>query len=447
MRTCETASILVATWLIAVPVVATHAQDAPRTPAKEVLPPKPPPPDEPPPEDGGPAAFHYTTDEAIAFFRNRVEKNPEDYISLRYLGELYERKARESGDHAQFQLAETALRKSVALYPNYPRAQASLAAVLCSRHKFAEGLEIAQKLVAKNPKDADARASLGDALLELGRYPEAEAAYRELLRLAPYPEVTARLANLAELRGQSDEALRLMRSALESVTKTRLPKEAGWYHARLGEILFNAGRYDEAARQYEAVPAGIDAFHDATFGLGRVRFAQGRGNEALQLFKQAVAIGPDIHMLASLGDLYARTGDTAHAEETYARLESVAPSQAEHSRDLAYFYADHDRKLSAALELATKEFSARQDIFTRDALAWASFKNGRLEQAAKVMDEALALGANDARIYYHAGKIQQALGANEKAKKYLEKALSLNPYFSILQADDARSTLAALKGP
>src|SRR5262245_327602 len=75
-------------------------------PLKEPRPEKPPPPDEPPPADGGPLAYYYTTDQAIQFFQARVDKNPTDHISYRYLGEMHERKARETGDLASFARAE-----------------------------------------------------------------------------------------------------------------------------------------------------------------------------------------------------------------------------------------------------------------------------------------------------------------------------------------------------
>ena len=50
-----------------------------------------------------------------------IAVNPRDFHSLRYLGELHERKARESGDLAEFERAEAALRKALELFPNFPR--------------------------------------------------------------------------------------------------------------------------------------------------------------------------------------------------------------------------------------------------------------------------------------------------------------------------------------
>ena len=62
------------------------------------------------------------------------------------------------------------------------------------------------------------------------------------------------------------------------------------------------------------------------------------------------------------------------------------------------------------------------------------------------MDRALALGTRDARLYFHAGMIHQRLGDAARAREYLARALSTNPYFHPLQADAARRALAQLTG-
>jgi tetratricopeptide (TPR) repeat protein len=425
----------------------TPVQDAGRSPPpKEPIPTKPPPPDEPPPADGGPRAYLYTTAEAIRFFQDRVKANPRDFHSLRYLGELHERKARESGDLAEYGRAEAALRRALELFPNYPRARASLAAVLCSRHKFAEGLAIARDLVREQPKDVDALSTLGDALQELGRYAEAEEIYQKLYRLAPVPEVLARLANLAELKGRTEEAQAQVRRASEQARGAGGPKAAAWYQARLGDMAFEAGQIEEAAALYQAVPPGVDAYHDATAGLARVRAAQGRLDEAVALYKKAVAIGPDPPMLAALGDLYVRAGKPELAGPLYDRVVKETRDAAEYRRVLAMFYADHDRELPRALELARQDIAERQDLYGHDALAWVLYKNDRPEEAARAAAEALKLGTKDAKLYYHAGMIHLRLGDEAKAREYLSRALTINPYFSPAGAEEARRALGSLAG-
>ena len=60
------------------------------------------------------------------------------------------------------------------------------------------------------------------------------------------------------------------------------------------------------------------------------------------------------------------------------------------------------------------------------------------------MAEALALGTRDAKLLYHAGMIEAALGNDAAARRNLEDALALDPSFDPLAVRTARTTLAGL---
>ena len=57
--------------------------------------------------------------------------------------------------------------------------------------------------------------------------------------------------------------------------------------------------------------------------------------------------------IAELGDIYQKTGDAANAEKQYKLVQYIGLlghiNQVLHNRDLALFYADHDRNLTEAL--------------------------------------------------------------------------------------------------
>ena len=73
-----------------------------------------------------------------------------------------------------------------------------------------------------------------------------------------------------------------------------------------------------------------------------------------------------------------------------------------------------------------------------------SHKEGRPDEAAKAMTEALKLGTRDARLFYHAGMIYHRLGDRAGAGTPLRPGpQALNPHFSLRDADEARQTLAA----
>jgi tetratricopeptide (TPR) repeat protein len=102
-------------------------------------------------------------------------------------------------------------------------------------------------------------------------------------------------------------------------------------------------------------------------------------------------------------------------------------------------------KPKEALRLALAELKSRKDVYGYDTVAWAEYKNGNYEQAQIYMNQALALGTQDARLYFHAGMLAYALHQDEEAREFLEQALAINPHFSILDADLARETLETLR--
>jgi tetratricopeptide (TPR) repeat protein len=237
------------------------------------------------------------------------------------------------------------------------------------------------------------------------------------------------------------------RAALEE-QRARVSKEGGvWYQVRLGELHFNAGRLEQAAKHYEAARKILPKSAPALAGLAQVRAAHGNCEEAIALYREAIQVNPDCAMLAALADLYTKMGNQEMAHILHAKLDRTAALREDaYNRELAIYYANHDQKLPLALELARKDFATRQDIYAYDALAWALYKNDLVEDAAKAMTEALRLGTQDATFFYHAGMIHHRQGHKDEARRYLERALALNPHFSLLLADSARQTVTALAG-
>jgi tetratricopeptide (TPR) repeat protein len=261
------------------------------------------------------------------------------------------------------------------------------------------------------------------------------------------PPTLARMARLVELKGETDEALRLLRQSVEAQRSLDDPQGTSWYQVRLGDIFFDTGRLDDAEAAYRAVLQEFPGHHDVTAGLGKVCAARGRHDEAITLLSRAVASAAEPALLADLGDLYLLTGQQALAEQTFERVEQTGLRYPEYRRTLSLFYSDHDRQLPRALELALFELAARRDIYSYDAAAWALSKAGRQEEAARAMAEALKLGTKDARLFYHAGMIDLRHGDRNSARKWLGRALALNPGFSPRQADEARRVLAELGVP
>jgi tetratricopeptide (TPR) repeat protein len=394
------------------------------------------------------------TDELIRYYQARLARRPDDLRTYTRLGQAYILKARESGDPAYYDLAGQALGRGLALSSDpvtAARTATELALVQMARHQFREALATARKAVAQAPGEVAAHGPIGDALIELGDYAQAEAAYEKMRGLTGpfYPH--SRLAALMFLKGDAAGAIAEMRRAVGAAIAGNQPREhIAWARFRLGSLLFATGDLAGAGAAQQEALAYYPGYHRALAGLAQVRAAEGRYPEAVELYRKALGVIPQPDYAAGLGDVYAKMGRADEARKQYDLVEYVgrlnALNQVLYNRELALFYLDHDMKPADALDLARKELEVRRDIYTHDVLAWALYRNGRPAEALAHVTEALRLHTKDARLLYHAALVYRALGDADRARAHLERALAINPHFHLLQADAARRALAELGG-
>ena len=400
--------------------------------------------------DGSTLANIPSVDVAIQSFQARIKQNPQDAVTYTLLAGQYIRQARETGDVTGYQRAESVLKESLTLLPEYTPASTSLASVYYARHEFMKALELAQKDYEKNSKNTQALVIIGDAQLSLGNYQEAETAYQQLYEKGATPPVLARLAALEELKGNPRQGLEFIRRAAGEALQSGGTRESvAWYVLRVADLYFNTGQYKQAGGYYEAALRIFGNYHLALAGLGKVSAAQGDYEKAIAYYQQAVNIIPQPDHLAALGDLYTLTNQPEQAQVQYKTVEYIGKlagiNKQVYNRQLANFYSDHDLHVREALRLALVELESRKDVYGYDAAAWAQYKNGNFKGAQALMDQALTLGTHDALLYYHAGMIALKLGEEAQARKFLEQVMEINPHFSILQSEQARITLQSLQ--
>jgi pentatricopeptide repeat protein len=391
-------------------------------------------------------------DNHIAYYERLLRRNASDARTYYRLGDAFIRKARETGDLVYLMRAETALEKSLELTPRNAGALRHLAYVLYVRHDFTAAAAYATQAIALDPHDGDAYGVLGDAYLETGRYDEAETAYRSMMAEGGDLYSFGRLAGLKSLRGDARGAIADLHRALDvaRVAPSYPAESVAWTTWQLGAEYFAIGEIDAAQASYLAALKTHPNYYRALGGLAQVRAAQGRRDDAIAFYKRALGVIPLPEYAAALGDLYTRLGKTDDARKQYDLVEYIgrlnALNRVIYNRELAYFYADHDRDLPRALELARLEITARKDVYGYDILAWTLHKNGHTAEAMTAITEALKQGTKDARLFFHAGLIHRAAGNTAVARDYLRRALATNPHFHVLQADEAREVLARMDG-
>jgi tetratricopeptide (TPR) repeat protein len=270
-----------------------------------------------------------------------------------------------------------------------------------TNHRFAEALETARLAQTFRTDDHDVWGQITDALVELGDYEGAVKAAQTMVDLRPDSSSYARVSYLRSLHGDTHGAIKAMTAALKAANP-KDPEGIAWFRVQLGNELMNAGKLDEAEREFDKA---LHLFKDYPLALrakAEARVAAGDVQGAIELCEREKASADAAQML---GDLYARVGRHDDARKEYEKFETLERENAvvERSwRHLVNYWLDHDRNLEQALTFATQEYEMRKDIFTCDSLAWALFKNGRVAEAKKFMKEALRTGTKDARINQHA---------------------------------------------
>ncbi len=402
----------------------------------------------------GPAS---ETDKQIRTLQDHVKEAPGDYAGYDGLGSAFFQKARETGDIAYYDLAEQTLKKALALVPQDFRAADPLvhmALVCMGEHRFSDALAYAQKAVGTGSGNLAAFAIEGDAYTDMGDYDEAATAYntvQSLGRAISSPLALAymsdsRMAYLCYLRGDSEEAIRRMESAIAAALQTNVPREnLAWLYFELGERYFQTGDLESAGLSYQSGITADPNHYRSLAGLAKVRAAQGKLEESIQLYQRSIAIIPFPVYVAELGDVYKKLGRVNEAQQQYDLVEYIGHlsklNQVLANRELALFYADQGIKLPETLALARKELEVRHDIYTWDTLAWVLYRNGRFQEAAEAINKALGLHTNDSLLLFHAGMIYHSLAKDSVAEDFLNRALKTNPHFHVFHAEVASRTL------
>lgn len=383
-------------------------------------------------------------DARIRSAKLRIERDPKAAAGYNELSSAFMQKARETGDFGFNARAEAALDQAQKLKPADYDSIKLRAKLLLTYHRFSEALAQAQRAQGLRPQDHDVYGALTDAYVELGQYDEAIKAAQTMVNLRPDTASYSRVSYLRTLHGDTTGAIEAMNLAAR-MSDPNDGEGGAWCRVQLGSELLSTGKIVEAEQQFDQALQLFPEYHYALAAKGQARTAAGDLASAIEFYRRAQTRVPLPETAIALGDLYTKTGNEEEARRQFALVEFIEGSGAAgvtYSRVLALYYADHDEKLDEALRLAQAERAVRNDIYSNDALAWTLFKSGQLDAADKEMKLALRLKTKDARLYFHAGMIADALGRRGEAAHYMKQSLAINPVFDLRHADQARQILA-----
>lgn len=357
------------------------------------------------------------------------------------VGQAWMRVARVRTQPELFRAAEDCTTQALARNPQDASALRLRGLMFMNAHRFSEARALAQELLARDPADTLSWGTLSDAELELGRVSEAIAAAQEMVDLKPSLLSYGRAAHLRWLTGDVIGAKRFYQAAIAAGQQQADPEPRSWMTVQAAWVFWHAGDYASAQRGFELALSQVPEYAPALEGLGRTALSQGDYARAIRVLERAQALHPLAETAWWLGDAYALRGDRARAEAAYRSVERLGESS--DPRTLASFYATQAREAAEAVRLAKIAFAERQDSYSKDALAFALFRSGELQEAKRLAGEAIAVGLPDARLLYHAGLIFRAAGDAARGGQLINQALTLNPRFDLRLTGGSHDTTTA----
>jgi tetratricopeptide (TPR) repeat protein len=365
-----------------------------------------------------------STDQRIATLQTIVRDRPRDVRGYAALGAAYLQKVRETGDASYYPRAGGLVRRGLRLGPHDSDMLTVAGTLALARHDFRGGLALGRAAHRANPVSAAPYPVLVDALVELGRYPEADRTLQRLVDLKPTLAAYARVSYLRELHGDlagAVSAIRLAASAGGGV-----PENVAFVQTILGGLELTRGRLGAARHAYAEALARFPGYPAADAGLAKVDAAEARLGLAIRRLRGVVARLPLPEYVVALGEDELAAGRPAAARRDLAlvRVEErlLAANGVNTDVDLALFEASHGSP-ARGVALARRAWAQAPSVRSADALGWALTRAGRPAEGLRWSRQALRLGSRDALFLLHAGLA--ARGADRR--RYLTRSLADHP--------------------
>ncbi len=361
----------------------------------------------------------YMTDKnveaAIIEYRNAVQQDPRFGEAYRKLTAAYVAQAN----------GLEALRASLAaadLLPDVEDAQMEAAGLLLLAGNFPDAKARAERMLAKNPNNVNARLLLGNATAGLKDIDTAIKEFEEAIRLDPrHSGIYAGLATLKASQGDKTSAERIFKQAIDADQKSVLARLA------LAQFYWSDNRLDLAEQlmkeAHEIEPK------DTRVNLTLAVFYQStrRSPQAEPYLRAASESSKDPRLTVALADFYIGqqrrseavqlleplTKDRKFAPLASVRLAGIAQLEGRVTDAMAIVDRVLDLEPKNATTLAVKSDLLRQQ--------------NKLDDASKMADAAIAANAMSAEAQFVRGRILRQKGDFAAAADAFNQVLRLNP--------------------
>lgn len=374
----------------------------------------------------------------MAAAQRNAEQHRDDADAWVEVGRQWVRAARLRADSGFYLNVDGCVEQALAAAADHPAALNLRALVLMNTHQFEAARALSERLLKNNPDDVLALGTLSDSLLELGRYTESLAAAQRQMSVFPGMAAHSRGAYLSWLHGSSARAKLLIRDALHGRSRSE-PEAAAWAFVEAARIFWHEGDLAGADAVLLESLNWVADYPAALVLRARIALARQDAAAAITLLTTAHRRQRSVESAWLLHDAYSMQGDGDSAESWFKQAERLGAHDDRFSLGLMLAVLNRDPR--RAVTLLEQERRLRAGVHLDDAYAWALYRIGRIDEAARFSAQALRLHTPDARLLYHAGAIQVAQGHRSEGEKLIRRALALNPHFDAVEAIAANALL------
>jgi tetratricopeptide (TPR) repeat protein len=365
-------------------------------------------------------------DAAEGAFRESLRLQPAQAVSYVGLADIATR-LRRYAEAEQF--LRTAIRRSSGL-----GVQEAWGRFLFEIGRYQESEPVLRKVAAGDAANGPVRIAWGDALLRgFNKAPEAEAAYRDGLKLAPqHAGGHFGLGMALQRQGRLEEAAAEFKKSAALAPSNAMPLQA------LGELMAARKDWDGALRTFQQALDRDPDYLTSRLARGDVFNAKGDFAQAVQEYALASRSQPKL-ALAKLkaGISLQAWGKRSDARTSYLEAVELDGKTALAYNNLAWMAAEDRKDLDKARVWAGKAVSLAPSTWTfQDTLGWVRHLSRDEQGALDALRKAASLPGADASVFYHLGAVAAQAGQRAEAAQAYARALKFDPASSF--AKDAR---------
>jgi tetratricopeptide (TPR) repeat protein len=285
---------------------------------------------------------------------------------------------------------------------------------------------------------------LGQLYRETGNYTAAVNTFEEMLRLGAEEDRRARVMIMDTYREAREisKALDAARKAADAYPKDRAILVAQ-------ALLFGENaQADQAVSQLHALLDGSAADFEIQLDIAQVYEESKRWTDAEQAIHNAEKIQPDSSGKEMtgflLGAIFERQKKFDQAEEEFRKVLNANPRNSSTLNYYGYMLADRGIRLEEATGLIKRALADDpNNAAYQDSLGWAYFKQDKLDDAERLLRQAVSRESHDPTILSHLGEVYAKMGKDSLAEAQWQK--SLDEWHRVLPADFEPAKMAEVE--